>query len=107
MSIEAEIKALREAIEANTAAVKAAGGTAATSSKGTASKPAKETPAGPKNTREAMAALLKQVKAKFDEDTAKGIIADVGGVPKMAEIPDDKIDAVFDAATAKLEEESM
>ena len=56
------------------------------------------------NTREAMQALLKKVKEEKSADDAKGIIKEVGGVEKMADIPEDKIDAVFDAATAALED---
>lgn len=112
MSIEQKIEALTAALEANTAALKAAGGTTAAAPAATkpaaAAKTVKE-PAKPAcvNTREAMQALLKKVKEEKSADDAKGIIKEVGGVEKMADIPEDKIDAVFDAATAALEEEAM
>lgn len=108
MSIEQKIEALTAALEANTAALKAAGGTTAATKPAAAAKTVKE-PAKPAcvNTREAMQALLKKVKEEKSADDAKGIIKEVGGVEKMADIPEDKIDAVFDAATAALEEEAM
>lgn len=111
MSIEQKIEALIAALEANTAALKAGGAAAPAAGKPAATsttKTVKETakPAST-NTREAMQALLKKVKEEKSADDAKGIIKEVGGVEKMADIPEDKIDAVFDAATAALEEEAM
>ena len=106
MSLEQKIEALTAAIEANTAALKAGGGAAASTSKATATKTTKEEkPKAPAHTREEMAALVRKVKAEKGEDAAKGIIKEVGGVEKLADIPDAKIDAVFDAATEKLAEE--
>lgn len=108
MSIEQKIDALIAALEANTAALKAGGAAAPAAGKPAATsttKTVKETPKpASTNTREAMQALLKKVKEDKTADDAKAIIKDVGGVEKMADIPEDKIDAVFDAATAALED---
>ena len=55
-----------------------------------------------------MAAALGEVKEKFGAPAAKAIIKETGGKDKMAEITDPKtIDAVYDAAKAKLEDEGM
>lgn len=70
----------------------------------TASTATKTEPAKPKHSREEMEAALSKVKDKSDAKTAKAIINEVGGAQKMAEIPDDKIDAVFDAAEKKIAE---
>lgn len=108
MSIEQKIDALIAALEANTAALKAGGAAAPAAGKPAATsttKTVKETPKpASTNTREAMQALLKKVKEDKSSDEAKAIIASAGGVEKMADIPEDKIDAVFAAATAALED---
>lgn len=68
-----------------------------------AAKPApKEEPASV-HTREEMQAALSKLKEDQGAPAAKAIIKDVGGVDKMADIGEDKIDAVYDAATAALE----
>lgn len=116
MSLEQAVIDLTVALNANTAALqgaKAAAAPAAASApaagKGAAAKgkdaPA-PAPAAPKNKyeREEMAGLLAQVKEKFEAPAAKAIIKDVGGVEKLVAIPEDKIDAVYEAAKAKLEE---
>ena len=55
-----------------------------------------------------MAAALGEVKEKFGAPAAKAIIKETGGKDKMAEITDPKaIDAVYDAAKAKLEDDGM
>ena len=48
-----------------------------------------------------MNAALVKLKDDCGGDVAKAIIKDVGGVNKMADIPDDKLDAVFKAAEDK------
>lgn len=116
MSIENALASLQAAVEALTAkidgaSVKASGSAAtetkteAKAEKAATTKAAKAAPAkkGPLNTREAMQALLSKVKEEKGAPAAKAIITETGGVAKMAEIPEDKIDAVFDAATAVLE----
>lgn len=61
--------------------------------------------AKPKHTRDEMEAALNALKDKKGIEAAKGVIKSAGGVDKKAEIPDDKVDAVFDAATAAASEE--
>jgi len=72
--------------------------------KPTATKPA-AAPAKPAYDREAMVAVMNDLAEKKGKDAAKAIISGVGGVKKMAEIPDEKIGDVFEAAKAKLEED--
>jgi hypothetical protein len=70
-----------------------------------AAAPAVEKKAAPKSerSREEMVAALNEVKEAKGADAAKGIIRDTGGVAKMAEIPDNKIDAVYEAAKKAME----
>lgn len=118
MSIEKLIEANTAAMIALTAALTAAG-TVTAASTGTAStgdtaastdKPAGgkgkggKAPAAPKVTVEEMQAAVNEVKEKFGTTEAKEIIKSAGGVAKMADIPEAKIEAVFKAAKAKLEE---
>lgn len=112
MSLEESILKLAAAIEANTAAlgVVAAPSKAAapsTEKAASTSKPAKAAYEA-KHSHEEMAAALGEVKEKFGAPMAKAIIKETGGKDKMAEITDPKtIDAVYDAAKAKLEDEGM
>lgn len=112
MSLEESILKLVAAIEANTAAlgvVPAPSKAAAPSTEkaASASKPAKAAYEA-KHSHEEMAAALGEVKEKFGAPAAKAIIKETGGKDKMAEITDPKtIDAVYDAAKAKLEDEGM
>lgn len=113
MSIEEALSKLTAAVEANTAARLGAGGKAAASTTApekaaSASKPAKAAAYEAKHSHEEMAAALGEVKEKFGAPAAKAIIKETGGKDKMAEITDPKaIDAVYDAAKAKLEDEGM
>lgn len=123
MSIEKALADLTAALEANTAALKAAGTAGSAGAAAPAAAPEKttrgkknaeaEAPAkktGPTHTREEMVAALNDVKEKKGLQDAKAIITDVGGVTKMADIPDEKIDAVFEKAKAVLgadEDEGM
>ena len=118
MSLEESILKLVAALEANTAAIGLApapsAGKAATSAAtdkaaaSTSSKPAKPAAYEAKHSHEEMAAALGEVKERFGAPAAKAIISEVGGKAKMAEITDPKaIDAVYDAAKAKLEDEGM
>ena len=112
MSLEESILKLVAAIEANTAAlgvVPAPSKAAAPSTEkaASASKPAKAAYEA-KHSHEEMAAALGEEKEKFGAPAAKAIIKETGGKDKMAEITDPKtIDAVYDAAKAKLEDEGM
>lgn len=119
--IEQLIKDLIAALNANTAAHMGAASTtsgaaaaetkteaktetkAAAAGKGAgkaAGKAKDEAPKGP--TVEEMQAALGKVKEEQGAAAAKAIISDIAGVAKMAEIPADKVKAVFEAATAAL-----
>lgn len=66
---------------------------------------AADKPSGPKHHREQLAAAMDKLKAKTSPDVCRALIAEAVGKPsKLAEVPEDKIDAVFDAATKKLAE---
>lgn len=119
MSIEKLIEANTAAMIALTAALTAAGtvtaastGTASTGDTASTDKPAtgagkgkgKGAAAAPKVSVEEMQAAVNEVKEKFGTAEAKSIIETAGGVKKMADIPEAKIEAVFKAAKAKLEE---
>lgn len=109
MAIEVLIQSLIEALNANTAAL--TGGAAASTTSTAADKPATTgktttgkttkttTPKGP--TREEVVALLTKIKDERGAAEAKPLI-EAAGVKKMAEIPDDKLKSVFEAATALL-----
>lgn len=107
MSLEQKIEALTAAIEANTAALKAGGGAASTSTgkASTTKAPKEEKVAKSTHTREETAALVRKVKADKGVDAAKAVIKKFGGVDKLDDIPEDKLDAVFDGATEALEED--
>lgn len=113
MNLEQLLQGVIEALNANTAALQAAGGGAATTTgtttktTGTGTKTTGKTstktadkPAGP--TREEMVAALTEVKEKFGAAEAKAIITKVGA-EKMAGIEDAKIGTAFTLAKAKLE----
>jgi hypothetical protein len=69
-----------------------------------AEKPTKaEKPAGPEHSREEMVAAINALAAKFGKPAAKEIIQSAGKAEKLAEIPEDKIDAVYAAVKAKME----
>lgn len=94
------------ALEANTAAVKAGGG-ASTKTSAKDKPPTKEKEAEtskPKHSREDLAAIMGKIKAKKSSEVAKELIADVGGSDKLALVAEDKIDALYAAAEAKLAE---
>ena len=111
MSIEEALSKLTAAVEANTAALLGGGKSAAAPAGEKAASTTKPTkPAGytAQHSHEEMAAALGEVKEKFGAPAAKAIIKETGGKDKMAEITDPKtIDAVYDAAKAKLEDEGM
>lgn len=119
MSLETEIQTLTTAVEALTAAIKA-GGVAAPAGTTTAAadapapekktRKAKEEPEVTKTkeepkskyTRDDMIAALNEVKEKKGVAEAKELIKSKGGVDKMADVPEAKIDAVYEAAKAAL-----
>lgn len=114
MSIETLLSDLIAAVNANTAALggKASAASTATAStdagaatKGTRGKgktgdAAEAKKSGP--TREEMTAALTEVKDRFGAAEAKAIIQKVGAA-KMVDIAEDKIEAAFKLAKAKLE----
>lgn len=99
MSLEEALKANTAALIAMTAALAAGAGTAAATTTG---KPAKEVKAEPTvtstHTRSEMNALLTEYKDKTSVEKVRELM----GVKKMADVPDDQIDAVFKKATAAL-----
>ena len=109
--IENLIRALIASLDANTAAhggtvpadstgaADAAETTAATTTTAGKTTGKTTTPKGP--TREEVVALLTKIKDENGASEAKPLVA-LAGVVKMAEIPDDKLKIVFDAATAYL-----
>ena len=88
----------------STAATDAAAKKAAAAAKAAADKAAKESASKPKHTREELATVATEVREKFDADTARGIITEVGKAEKLKEVAEANIDALFDALKAKLEE---
>lgn len=111
MSIEEALSKLTAAVEANTAALLGGGKSAAAPAgekAASTTKPSKPAGYTAQHSHEEMAAALGEVKEKFGAPAAKAIIKEVGGKDKMAEITDPKaIDATYDAAKAKLEDEGM
>lgn len=105
MSLEEALKANTAALEANTAALLKAGAPAKAKEEKAPSK-AKEEKAAvkSKHSREEMVAAVVKVKDDFGQPEAKKLIKEVGGTELIKEVPDDKIDALFDAAVAKHEE---
>jgi len=73
----------------------------------TTSKPAPKPAPKPasENTREDMVTAIHALRAAKGKEAAVAIIKEVGGVDKLADIPDDKIDAVYDAAVAGVAED--
>ena len=63
----------------------------------------KKAPPKPKHSRDEMEAALTELKNAKGIDAAKEVISKTGGVKLKADIPDDKIDAVYDAAKAAAE----
>lgn len=116
MSIENDLQKLTAAIEALTAAITANGAAAPAAAPAPAAEKATRTkkdtpapaaapaaPAGP--TRDEVNAALETVREKKGVDAAKAIIKDAGGVSKRADIPEDKLAAVYEACKKASEEE--
>ncbi len=126
MSIEQLLQANIAALEANTAALLGKTGTTkkaaaddgddtdtkpltAAQKKAAAAKKAAEDDDGDakparakKITREDLTALMNTVKEDLGAPVAKKLIKDVAGVERLAEVDDDDIKELFDAATKKL-----
>ena len=69
-------------------------------------KPAAPAPApASERSREDMVAALQELRTAKGKEVAKGVIEQHGGCDKMADIADDKIDAVYDAAKAAMSED--
>lgn len=96
-TVPADSTGAADAAAATTAATTTAAGKT-TAGKTTAGKTTGKatTPKGP--SREEVIALLTKIKDEHGAAEAKPLIA-LAGVVKMAEIPDDKLKLVFDAAT--------
>lgn len=85
--------------EASTAAAETTTTTGKTKPAAGKTKPAATAPKGP--TREEVVAVLTKVRDEHGAAEAKPLVA-LAGVVKMAEIPDDKLKLVYDAAVKKL-----
>lgn len=109
MSLEESIVKLAAALDANTAALKAAGtaAPAAAATKPAATKPAAAPAAAkPKHSREELAAAAGAYKEKTDATQAKALIAEHGKAEKLKDVADANLDALYDAfvsATAALD----
>ena len=102
--LELEIEGAADAAPAAAPAAAAAPAPAAEKPAAAAKKTAKPAKVESEHTREEMQAALGELKEATDAATAKAVISKHGGVAKMAEIPDDKIDAVYEAAKKALED---
>jgi len=110
MSLETLLQDLIIAVNANTAALQGASSGAEPEAK--AEKPAAKTTAAkttaakttkPKFSVEQASSLLLELKDAHGVEHAKGILAE-HGVGKMADMPAEKAEAIYEAAKAKLEE---
>lgn len=110
MSLEEAIKANTAAVEALTAQLKAGGSAPAPAAapareKSAKGKEEKPTAAKPKHSREEMVAAVVKVKDDFGKPEAEALIKkyspDTG---KIADVKDESIDALYDAAVARHEE---
>jgi hypothetical protein len=113
MTIETLLENLITALNENAEALKSAGnGTASGTTEVTGDKASSKTEKTaktekakkPTKTQAEMNTALIALKDKFGGEKAKEIIKSVGGVDKMADIPEDKYDAVFTAAEKRYEE---
>jgi hypothetical protein len=110
MSIEAALQALTAAVEANTAALKAGGGSAAAAPKADAKAAAPkaeakvEKAAKSKYTLDQVKAAIVKVRETQGTPAAKAIIADAGKADKMDNIKPENFDGVIAACEAALAE---
>lgn len=116
MSLETLLQDLITAVNANTAALQggATAGAVATAepeakaekpaaAKATAAKATAAKVAKPKFSVEQASSLLLELKEAHGVEHAKAILTE-NGVAKMADMPVEKADAIYEAAKAKLEE---
>lgn len=108
------LEQLIEALNANTAALNAAAAngsapaatetktTKTTGTKSTGTKKTTETKAGPKHTKAEASEVVVTVKDTLGVDEAKKLLGN-HGFKKMADITEDKFDAIFEEGTAMLE----
>lgn len=112
MSIETLLQNLIDAVNANTAAIKAAGTGAAATAEAPTATAEKQTrtrakkdeaakPAGPKHTKAEMQAALNEVREAMGTAKAKELIKNAG-FDKLADVTEDKFDELYDAAKALL-----
>ena len=108
MSIEVLMTELRDALNANTEALKAAASGAAVAenvenveTKAAGKAKAEKKEQAPKITQEQVNAALIKIKDDFGMDKAKEVIKEFGKVDKMAEIKPAQYQAVYDAAITK------
>lgn len=52
-------------------------------------------------TREQTTTMLNTLKEAFGADEAKALVKDIGGAAKLADVPDENLDALFKAAIAR------
>jgi hypothetical protein len=114
MSLETLLENLIAAVNANTAALQGGSTAGAASEKATTAKSEKATTAKsekattakttkPKFSVEQASSLLLELKEAHGVEHAKAILTE-NGVAKMAEMPAEKAEAIYEAAKAKLEE---
>ncbi|MCB1865152.1 MAG: hypothetical protein KDG50_06950 [Chromatiales bacterium] len=101
--LEQKIEALAEAINNLAAAYKAGGGAAPSGSTGGGRKggAASSSASKPKHSKAEMQAAVNEVKEKLGTPAAKELIKSVG-FEKLAEVTEDKFDALYEAAKAKV-----
>lgn len=109
MSIENTLERLALAAEGILAALN--GGAAAASkpaaapaatTKATPAATTKATPKAPKHSREELSALAGEYKEKTSKEDAKALIKKLGKVDLLKELPEGKIDEVYDGITAAI-----
>ncbi len=113
MSLETLLQDLITAVNANTAALQGGSTAGAAEPEAKTEKPAKTTTAKtekapakttkPKFSVEQASSLLLELKEAHGVEHAKAILTE-NGVAKMAEMPAEKAEAIYEAAKAKLEE---
>lgn len=110
MSLEAAIAELTKAVNANTAALQAAAGGAASAPASKNEKPAgsskapkndKPAATGPKHDRSEVNAAVNEVKEALGIEAAKALLKE-NGYAKLAEVEEKDFDKLYEAAKAKL-----
>lgn len=103
-TVPADSTGAADAAETTAATTTTAGKTTGKTTTGKTTTGKTTTPKGP--TREEVVALLTKIKDENGASEAKPLVA-LAGVVKMAEIPDDKLKLVFDAATEYLKPKAV